>query len=142
MAGRLQLNRCLAIAAAVVLVATAALHASGYGVVSRTIGGSGVSPAFATALRALWLMYAFHLVIVAVVAILASGATADRRILLACALVPAADAAILLRFVGLFVGSSSLAAAAVLLVAAGQTCATKHRLAADGGEWDAERRRG
>ena len=119
MPARIQLNRWLAIAAAVVLAATAAIHGSGYPSVSSAVGASGVNPALAAALRAVWLMVSFHLVILAIVVVLASGATSGRRIVLACALIPAADAALLLRFVGVFVGTLNLAAATILLVLSG-----------------------
>ena len=64
-------------------------------------------------------MFSVHLVMLAIVVILACGVSGGRRIVLACALIPAADTIVLLRFVGWFVGSISLAAATVLLVLGG-----------------------
>jgi len=116
---RIPLNRWLAIAAAAVLVATAAIHGSGYASVSTAVGARGLNPALGDALRAVWLMISFHLVLLAIVVIVASGVERGRRIVLACALIPAADTVLLLHFVGVFVGSLALAAATLLLVSSG-----------------------
>ena len=112
-------SRWLIIGAGVLLVATAAVHAAGYPSISRIILASAVDPSLVAAVRALWLMFSVHLVILAVVVILARRVSGGRRIVLACALIPAADTALLLRFAGWFVGSFGLAAATVLLVLGG-----------------------
>jgi hypothetical protein len=112
-------SRWLIIGAGVLLVVTAAFHAAGYTSVSGTMLASGLNPSLVAAVRALWLMFSVHLVILAIVVILAGNVSGARRIVLACALIPAADTAILLRFVGLFVGAFGLAAATVLLVLGG-----------------------
>ncbi len=117
--GRIQLNRWLVVAAAVVLFATAAFHATGYASVSNAIVASGAKPALVAAVQALWLMFSLHLIVIGMVVILASGAPGARRVVLACALFPALDTLLLLRFVGLFVGTVALAAAAALLVSGG-----------------------
>jgi len=114
-----QASRWFIIAAGILLVATAAFHAAGYPSVSSTLLASGLSPSLVAALRALWLMFSVHLVMLAIVVILASSVSGARRIVLACALIPAADTALLLRFVGLFEGSYGLAAATILLVLGG-----------------------
>jgi len=119
MAEPVRASRWLVIGASIVLVATAALHAAGYRSVSSAILASGLNPSLVAPLRALWLMFSAHLVILTIVIILAGRVPGGRRILLACALIPAADTALLLRFVGLFVGTFALAAATVLLVLAG-----------------------
>ena len=116
MAGPYQLNRWLIIAAGVVLAATAALHATGYSTVSSAILASGAGPFLVAAVRALWLMVSVHLVVLSVVVILASGVAGARWVVLACALIPAADTVLLFRFVGLFVGSFALAGATALLI--------------------------
>jgi len=115
----IRVSRWLITGAGILLVATAAIHAAGYPSVSSTMLASGVNPSLVAALRALWLMFSVHLVLLAIVVILASNVSGGRRIVLACALIPAADAALLLRFVGLFVGTFGLAAATVLLVVGG-----------------------
>ena len=100
-------------------MATAAVHAAGYPSISRIILASAVDPSLVAAVRALWLMFSVHLVILAVVVILARRVSGGRRIVLACALIPAADTALLLRFVGVFEGTLGLGAATVLLVLGG-----------------------
>lgn len=120
-----RVSRWLIGVAAVLLVATAAVHAAGYPSVSATILASGLDPSLVAAVKALWLMFSVHLVLLAVVVTLAASVSGGRRIVLACALIPAADTAVLLRFVGWFVGSFSLAAATVLLVLGGLLW-TKH----------------
>ena len=112
-------SRWLIIGAGVLLVATAAVHAAGYPSISRIILASAVDPSLVAAVRALWLMFSVHLVILAVVVILARRVSGGRRIVLACALIPAADTALLLRFVGVFEGTLGLGAATVLLVLGG-----------------------
>jgi len=119
MTGRIPLHRWFAIAGAGVLVATAAIHAAGYGSVSAAVGAGGVNPELAPALRAVWLMVAFHLVILAIIVVVASGAARGKHIVLVCALMPAADAVLLFRFVGVFVGTIDMVAATVLLVLSG-----------------------
>jgi hypothetical protein len=115
----IRVSRWLITGAGILLVATAAVHAAGYPAVSRTILASGLDPSLVAAARALWLMFSVHLVILAVVVILAGSVSGGRRIVLASALIPAADTALLLRFVGWFVGTFGLAAATVLLVLGG-----------------------
>jgi len=114
-----QLNRRFTITAGVVLFATAAFHATGYASVSSAVLASGVKPALAAAMRALWLMFSAHLVVLGIMVILASGVPGARRLVLAGALIPAVDTALLLRFAGLFVGTVALALATVLLVLGG-----------------------
>jgi len=119
MAGRIQLHRWFAIAAALILVATAGIHGSGYTSVSAAVAASSVNPALGPSLRAVWLMISFHLVILAAVAVVASGVRGGKAIVLACALLPAVDTIILFRSVGVFIGTVNLGAAAILLVASG-----------------------
>ncbi len=119
MAGSIPLNRWLVVAAAVVLFATAAFHATGYASVSSAIVATGAKPGLIAVVKALWLMFSIHLIVIGIVVILASGAPGARRVVLACALFPVLDTLLLLRFVGLFVGTFALAAAAVLLVSGG-----------------------
>ena len=119
MAESSRVSRWLIAGAGTLLVATAAVHAAGYPSVSTTVLTSGLSPPLIAAVRALWLMFSVHLVLLAIVVILAGGVPGGRRIVLACALIPAADTVLLLRFVGVFVGAVSLAAATALLVLGG-----------------------
>jgi hypothetical protein len=114
-----QMSRWLIIGAGILLIATAGFHAAGYPSVSNTILASGLNPSLVEPLRALWLMFSMHLVMLAIVVILARSVSGARRIVLACALIIAADTALFLRFVGLFVGTFGLAAATVLLVLGG-----------------------
>ena len=117
MADPKQLRRWLVIAAAVVLAGTAAFHATGYTSVSTAIQSSGAKPFLVAAVKALWLMFSAHLVILSIVVILATRLPHPRPVLLACAGIPAVDTVLLFHFAGLFVGTFSVAAAALLLVA-------------------------
>jgi hypothetical protein len=115
----IQVSRWLIIGGGILLVATAAFHAAGYPSVSGTLLASSLDPSLVAAVRALWLMFSVHLVLLAIVVILARSVSGARRIVLACALIHAADTALLLRFVGWFVGTFCLAGATVLLVLGG-----------------------
>lgn len=117
--GRRQLARWLVVAAGIILAGTAAFHATGYATVSNAIQASGAKPFLVAAVRALWLMFSAHLVLLAIVVVLASGVPRARPILLACGLIPAVDTVLLFHFAGLFIGTVSLAVAAVLLVVGG-----------------------
>jgi len=117
--GTVQPNRWLVFTAAVAILATAAIHGMGYASVSSAIVAVGALPGLVAVVRALWLMYSAHLVVLAIVVCLASRVAGGRPVILACALIPAADTALLLRFVGFFVGTYALAAATVLLVLGG-----------------------
>jgi hypothetical protein len=64
-------------------------------------------------------MFSAHLVVLGIVVVLASGMARARPVLLACALIPAVDTVLLFHFAGLFIGTVSLAVAAVLLVVGG-----------------------
>ncbi|HTR04590.1 MAG TPA: hypothetical protein VMN82_15500 [Thermoanaerobaculia bacterium] len=119
MAAPVQPSRWLVLAAAVLLLATAAIHGAGYAPVTGAVAAAGVAPGLVNAVSALWLMYSAHLIVLAIVAALASGVAGSRRVILACGLIPAADTILLLRFVGVFAGSIAVAAATVLLVLAG-----------------------
>ncbi|MFH1177201.1 MAG: hypothetical protein V1750_07320 [Acidobacteriota bacterium] len=114
-----QLSRWLIIAAGVVLAGTAAFHATGYNSVSTAIQASGAKPFLVAAVKALWLMFSAHLILLSIVVILASGMPRARLVLLACAVIPAVDSVLLFHFAGLFVGTVSLAVAAILLVLGG-----------------------
>jgi len=115
----IQLSRWLIITAGFVLLATAALHATGYPSVSSAIVASGAKTFLVAAVRALWLMFSVHLVVLGIVLVLASGVPGAGRVVLACAVIPAADTALLFRFAGLFVGTCALAGVTVLLVVGG-----------------------
>ena len=119
MAGFSQLNRWLILAAAIVLFVTAAIHGTGYTSVSSAVAANSVKPSLASVVRALWLMFSAHLLVLGVVVVLAGWTPGGGRVVLACALIPAADTALLLRFAGLFVGTFALAAVTVLLVLGG-----------------------
>lgn len=119
MVGPKQPKRWLIIAAAVILVGTAAFHATGYTSVSTAIQASGAKPFLVAAVSALWLMFSAHLIILSIVVILASRVQRARPVLLACAGIPAVDTVLLFHFAGLFVGTVALAAAAILLVVGG-----------------------
>ncbi len=113
------LSRWLVIAGGLVLAASAVFHATGYSSVSSAMQASGAQASLVAVVRALWIMFSAHLLILSVIVILASGVPRARRVVLACALIPAFDTFLLLRFVGLFVGTFALAGATVLLICGG-----------------------
>lgn len=111
--------RWLIIAASVILFATALFHASGYNSVARAIEASNAKPFLISAVKGLWLMFSIHLIILSLVLIALSRGLQAKRLVLLCALFPAADTAILLVFAGVFAGTIMLAVASLLLIAGG-----------------------
>lgn len=107
------------LAAAVVLVATAALHATGYRPLVAQLAASAIQPAWLAGVKGLWLVFSCHLVLLAtaliVVALRPAGAAP--LLLVVLALIPAVDTLTLLWFVGIFPGTVALALVTVLMLA-------------------------
>jgi hypothetical protein len=116
-----RLGRALLATAALVLIASALLHASAYGQVDAGVGASGLSPVLAKAYRALWLADSATtalLGLAAAVLALNPGSTRPSLVLVLAA-IPAASALCIYHFLGAFPpGHFMLTAAALLAVAA------------------------
>jgi hypothetical protein len=109
-------TRLMLIGAAAILIVTAALHGTGLPVLERQVTPAELPGIWRDALRAIWILYALHLVLVAsilVYAVARPGAV-SATVLVLCGLIPALDAIALLLFVGPFPGNALLAIAAVL----------------------------
>lgn len=111
--------RWLALVASVVLIATALFHASGYPAVARAMEASNARPPIVSVAKALWLMFSSHLIVLGLIVLAATRSSNGRQIILLCALMPAVDTALTLRFAGVFIGTISLAVATLLLLLAG-----------------------
>jgi len=111
----------LVAAGAVVLLATAAFHASGHGDVARQAAASSLEPFLAAALPTLWLFFSWHLAAVAlgVVASLFAAAATTRAVALGCGFVAAVDFLWVLSLAGFFAGTALLVLASLLLLAGG-----------------------
>jgi hypothetical protein len=109
-----------ALTAALILMATAAFHATGYSSVARSIDASSASPFVKAAAPMLWLFFSWHLVAVAVgVSATAIGLKrAARPVLFACAAIVAVDLCWVLSIAGVFAGTVLLFLAALCTFAA------------------------
>jgi hypothetical protein len=99
------------------LTITALFHFTGFFAIPAPTPGSGSPSFFEAALRPLWLLASLHWLLTAVICVLVVNAPprVARTILLACAAVVFADAVLLYRFIGPFIGEAFLTAAALLL---------------------------
>lgn len=115
------LPRFLTGLAGLVLLATAALHASGYVSVSESIASSGASPFVKSVVPGLWLFFSWHLSALALACFWATARASEsaRPLVWFVAGVVIIDLVWLLRTAGVFPGSVLLALVAVCsLVAA------------------------
>ncbi len=115
----MKLGRWLVLAGSVILAATAVFHATGYATVASGIDASGARPLIVSAVKALWIMFTIHLIFISVLLFLASRTPAAGHLVLVAACVPACDTLVLLRFVGVFIGTLALALATILIAAGG-----------------------
>lgn len=92
-------------AGCVILFGTAIYHATGYSSVARAMGASDAGPALIAGMKALWLMFSLHLIVVSVLAFNASRSASARQLILLCSLIPLVDTLLLLNFVGIFPGA-------------------------------------
>jgi hypothetical protein len=115
----MRLARWLVVAGSLILAATALFHATGYRDVTGAIQASGAPPFLVSAVKALWLMFSVHLLVLSLVFLAASRIPGGRRVVLLAAMIPLADTALLLRFAGVFVGTISLALATMLFLLGG-----------------------
>ncbi len=111
--------RWLIVAGSVVLFLTALLHGSGYVQISSALENSAMKPFLIGGLKALWLVFSVHLVVLGAVFIVASQAPKGRGLVLLCTLIPACDTILLFHFVGVLIGTIALTVATLLFFAGG-----------------------
>lgn len=112
--------RILTALAAIVLVATAAFHATGYGAIVDTVATSAISPFFRKALPGIWLFFSWHLVALAFGLGWASlrGSGSARPLVSFIAILACADTLFVFSLAGLFAGTVLLSGAAICVVIA------------------------
>lgn len=112
--------RFLAALGGLLLLATAALHGSGYGGISAAIAEAPVDAFVRDVVPSLWLFFSWHLAALAVAAMVAAflGATHLRPLLWFAAVVAFVDMLWVFTLAGVFIGTALLALAALCLVAA------------------------
>lgn len=112
--------RILAALAAVVLLATAAFHATGYGPLLEAVNGSALSAFFRKSLPGIWLFFSWHLVAVACALgwVSVRGSRSARPLLVFASVLVCADALFVFSLAGFFAGTALLAAAAACTVIA------------------------
>ena len=118
MTNTLRTYRTLLGIAAVILIVTGALHATGLPSLSETLADSGLPADWTPVFKGLWLMFSIHLVIVAGLLIVLAVVPAGRAPLAVTAAMPIADTVLLLLTVGVFIGSIMTGMAAVFTVSA------------------------
>ncbi len=101
------------------MIVTAGLHAAGYRPLAEQLATSNIQAAWLAGVKGLWLVFSLHLVIVGGLLLLAGirPGCVGKTVLLIAGLVPAGDTVVLFSFVGLFVGTVTLALAALLVYA-------------------------
>ena len=112
--------RILSVIAALVLLATAAFHATGHSALADELGRSQLTPFFQQSLPGIWLFFSCHLVTVAFglgwVALRGSGSA--RPLLIFLAAVVCLDTLFVLSLAGLFAGTLLLSGAALFTIIA------------------------
>lgn len=109
--------KILGIGGSLLLVATAALHLSGYGEVSNQLRAAALPEFWREALQATWVFFSVQLVIVAaaVAAQFASRGAANRGVLLVCVALLVGNVAVLVAWLGLFIGAVAVAVATLAI---------------------------
>lgn len=113
-------TRLMLAGAAALLVITAALHGTGFPEIDRLVMHAEMAEIWRNALRAVWIIYSAHLLLIAAILMYAAGRThaVPGPLLMLCGLIPAVDALLLLIYVGGFIGTLLLGLAAVLVFGA------------------------
>jgi hypothetical protein len=112
--------RGLLLAAGLILSGTAILHGIAYPMVTASLKRAGFDDSWGPELSSLWVMFALHLVIIAGFLVIAAARPqiASDSALFICALLLAADTALLGGYLGLFGGTLLLAVATALVIIA------------------------
>ena len=107
--------RALGIGGALLLVATAALHLSGYGEVAGQLQNAGLPDFWREALKATWVFFGVQLVIIAaaVAAQFTQRNAANRAVLFVCTALLVGNVVVLIAWLGFFIGAVAIAAATI-----------------------------
>lgn len=110
----------MAAAAALVLLATAAFHATGYRPLVDAISASALSPFFRRSLPGIWLFFSWHLVAIALALAWSAirGSSHARPLMIFCAVLVSVDTVFVFSLAGFFAGTALLVAAALGVVIA------------------------
>ena len=107
-------SKILCVVGCVLLLVTALFHGTGYAAVSNAVSESNHPAMLKAALPGMWLHFSIHLVVLVALGLFASfSAHGSRSLIALLAVAVAADAALVLYFVGFFAGVALLVAAAV-----------------------------
>ena len=109
--------KVLGIGGALLLVATAALHLSGYRDVTTQLETAGLPHFWRNAMQATWVFFSVQLVIVAaaVAAQFTHRAPANRGVLFICVALLVGNLIVMVAWLGLFIGSVAIAAATLTI---------------------------
>ena len=109
--------KVLGIGGSLLLVATAALHLSGYGEVSNQLRAAGLPEFWRAALQGTWVFFSVQLVVIAaaVAAQFASRVAANRAVLLVCLALLVGNVAVLVVWLGFFIGTVAIAMATLAI---------------------------
>jgi hypothetical protein len=114
-ARRSRAARALVLTGSAIALGTAAFHATGYAPLRRALARAELGEFFERGLPGLWLMFSLHLVALAAGAAWAAwrAGAAARPLLAFVTVLLALDVALLIAYVGLFVGTGLVALAAL-----------------------------
>ena len=108
-------TKVLGIGGALILVATAALHLSGYGALAGQLNATSLPDFWSAAMKATWVSFGVQLVLIAAVVSAQfaqrSTATANRAVLVICLAFLIANVVVLAVWLGVFVGTVAIAVA-------------------------------
>ena len=109
--------KVLGFGGALLLVATAALHLSGYGEVASQLQNAGLPDFWREAMKATWVFFSVQLVIVAaaVAAQFTVRAAPNRAVLFVCVALLAGNVIVLITWLGLFIGTVAVAVATLAI---------------------------
>lgn len=109
--------RVLGIGGALILVATAALHLSGYGELTKQLQDSPLPEFWRAAVKATWVFFSVELVIIAaaVAAQFVQRGAANRAVLLVCMALLVGTVVVMFVWLGLFIGTVAIAMATLAI---------------------------
>ena len=109
--------KVLGIGGALILVATAALHLSGYGALADQLDSTSLPDFWSAAIKATWVFFGVQLVIIAAVVsaqfVQRGTAIANRAVLVICLALLIANVVVLAVWLGVFIGTVAVAMAAL-----------------------------
>ena len=109
--------KVLGIGGAMLLVATAALHLSGYRAFATQLEAAALPDFWRDAMKAVWVYFSLQLVIIAaaVAAQFAQRTPANRAVLVVCVALLAGNALVLAWWLGAFIGTVAIAVATLTI---------------------------